>query len=201
MSMYVYLFVCMFVSQQYKRIVIYVYVYVCIVCICMYCMYLCHILTISICIVCICPDQHSSGRSVLKRPAPGTTTGGPHSGRPGAAVRPLYSAIGDPFPDPFWRTRARKSRWEGVKRVPGAPNRHPGPCERAVIPPQAAFEMIWRDGASPQGLKRTLQRQKTLVQPCFRRLYMCMYLYVSIYMCMYLHVLYVFACIVCITLI
>ncbi len=65
------LYVCISTIQKYH--------YIC-VCICMYCMYLCHILAISICIVCICPDQHSSGRSVLKLPAPGTTTSGPHSG-------------------------------------------------------------------------------------------------------------------------
>ncbi len=60
--------------------------------------------------------------------------------------------------------------------------------------------MIWLDGAAPTGRKRTLLRRKTLIQPCFEGLHMCMYLYVWVCICMYMYVsyvLYVLVCIVC----
>ena len=51
----------------------------------------------------------------------GAITRGPHSGHPWAAALPLYPAISDPFPDPFWRTRARCTRGGGQSCPPAPP--------------------------------------------------------------------------------
>ena len=92
---------------------------------CMYCMYwhTCVYMCIHVYIcrphtdhiysfMCWCPQQ------AWNIPGGGAATSGPHSGQPWAAVLPLYPAIRDPFPHPFWRTRARCTRRGGAKAAP-----------------------------------------------------------------------------------
>ena len=81
----------------------------CIVCMRMY----------AVCIVCFCPDKHGCQHNFPKRPPAGPAPRGPHSGHPWAGGRPLFPAIGDPPPDPFWRTGARSTRW-GIQSAPPA---------------------------------------------------------------------------------
>jgi|Laugrefa1bdmlbdn_1035148.scaffolds.fasta_scaffold61053_1 hypothetical protein len=84
------------------------------ICVCIVC-----IVYVSFCIVCICPDKHGCQHNVPKRPPAGAAPRGPHSGHPWAGGRPLFPAIGDPPPDPFWRTGARSTRW-GIQSAPPA---------------------------------------------------------------------------------
>ena len=125
--MYVYVCVC---------ICMYLYVLVCIcmyhIHMCMYCMYwhTCAYMCIHVYIckphtghiysfMCWCPQQ------ALNIPSGGGATSRPHSGQPWAAALPLYPAIRDPFPHPFWRTRARCTRRGGQSRPPAQPMGHP----------------------------------------------------------------------------
>ena len=113
----------------------------CIISMCMYvhvCLFVC-----IVCIVCIGPDEHRCQHNVPKRPPAGAAPGGPHSGHPWAGGRPLYSAIGDPPPDPIWRTSAHSTRWGGPKCTPCAAHRQSTRISRSAIPPQAPYEMIW----------------------------------------------------------
>ena len=106
---------------------------VCIVCMRMY----------AVCIVCIGPDKHGCQHNVPKRPSAGAALRGLHSGHPWAGGQPLFPAIGDPPPDPFWRTRARSTRWGVQSAPPCAANRHSTRISRSAGPPRAPSEMIW----------------------------------------------------------
>ena len=69
----------------------------------------------------LCVGAHNR----LATPPVEAATGGPHSGQPWAAAPPLYPAIRDPFPHPFWRSRARCTRRGGQSRPPAQPRGPP----------------------------------------------------------------------------
>ena len=111
--MYVSVCMCMYSLKMHVSVLYLYLMYVCVCIVCM-CMYDDHISAVCECIAGIGPDKDSSSHNVPKRPAPGPATPRPHSGRPWAGAQPLFSAIGDPPPDPFWRTRAH-ARVGGVQ--------------------------------------------------------------------------------------
>jgi len=167
------------------------------ICACIVCIGI-HVYTCCcICNTLLCVGAHNRPETSLE----GAATSGPHSGQPWAAVLPLYPAIRDPFPHPFWRTRARCTRRGGPKLPPctaHGPSNHNG---HSMIPSWAPSELIWVGGAAHRRRVRQQQHPKT---PSWHWLYV----YVCVCMCMYLkcpsHCMYVYvcvytcACIVCI---
>jgi hypothetical protein len=114
---------------------------VCIICACM--AYIVCMRMYAVCIVCICPDTHGCQHNVPKRPPAGAAPRGPHEGHPWAGGRPLFSAIGDPPRDPFWRTRARSTHYGIQSAPPCAANRHSTRISRSASTPRAPSAMIW----------------------------------------------------------
>ena len=93
-------------------------------------------------------------------PSQGQKHAGPTRPRAGATL----SRHRGPTHGPAW---AHPRAQLGPKRVPGARHGPPMPCLHTAMPPPAALEMIWRDGAAPPGRKRTLPSRKLRIQPCF----------------------------------
>ncbi len=103
------------------------------------------------------PKHPSLGR----HPA-GPTQGTPaHSRHPWAAVRPLYSAIRDPTPDPFSRTHARGTRRGGPKRALCAARGPPASTWHSASPPRAPSEMFWVGAAAQRRRVRPARQLKT----------------------------------------
>ena len=110
--------VCIYMYLKCPSHCMYVYVCVytcaCIVCIVCMCLYV-------VCIVCIRPGKHWCHHNRPSTPPGEAATSGPHAAQPWAAAPPLYPAVRDPFPDPFWRTRARCTRRGGQSCPPAQP--------------------------------------------------------------------------------
>ena len=116
----------------------------------------------------------------------GAATSGPHSEQPWAAALPLYPAIRDPCPDPFWRARAPCTRRGGGEQLPCAAH---GPSTRKgcmEIPSWAPSEQIWVGGAAHRSRVRQQQHPKTPSWHWLSGVCMCMYVYVLA--CMYIYV-------------
>jgi hypothetical protein len=75
---------------------------------------------------------------------------GPHSGHPWAGGRPLFSAIGHPTPDQFWRTCARSTRGGVQSAPPAQPIDIPHAfCTRRARPEgPSPSEMTWIGGSA-----------------------------------------------------
>ena len=168
---------------------------ICAVCICMYlyvsvcthtthCVYCIYV----VCTVCICPGRHWCRHNIPQRPPAAAAPCGPHSGRPWAAARPLFSAIGDPLPDPVWRTRARSTRWGGGKASPWRHQWSPPTLfaygDLASSPIRADLGGLFRAAGSWAAATPPANPHPTLFEGA-------VYGYVSVCMCMYGIYLYV----------